>query len=214
MQLKAKRARSSYKSEGTYLRAVFKNNSKKISQNMADIWIRKGIQRRDNLSDMEAQAITEEQIQAARKDKSLVYKQFKGLIEERMKYKNPKTDENYSMSEALRVEARSKDLNRTWSTGDVYSRNFHNLILNAKDVKKKFYEHEGIKKVDYSKYNFLGYYYYQGKECAVYNYGDSYFLEAKSPQRGSGASVYYMTGEQLDYNMNTNTVVFAQHRKG
>ncbi len=222
MRFNAKRTRSKYKSSGTYLRAVFNNNKGKISKNIADVWIKLGIAKRDNLSDIEFSQITDEEVMEARKDSKLVYKRFKGLVEERMKYKNPKTRTNpndpdsarpYTMEEAIIVESRSKDLNRTWTTGDVYSRNFHSKILQSLDVKEQFYKNEGIYKVDYSKYKFEGYYNYDGSERAVYSYGNSYFLEAKSPSKGSGATITYMTAKDFDEYERTGKIVLEKYRK-
>ena len=51
----------------------------------------------------------------------------------------------------------------------------------------------------------MGYYKYKGKDVAVYNYGDSYFLEYQSPQdkEGQGATLQYLSGwawqRALDY---------------
>ena len=187
MRLKAKRARKQYKSDLTYIRAVYNNNKKKIAANIADEWV-----------------------EAFGGD---VYKAFKSLIQDQMKYSNPKTGKKYTVEEAIRREAGSKDLNKEWTTGDVYARNFHSLILKEKEVKEVFYQHEGIKRIDYSQYNFLGYYKYNGRDVAVYNYGDSYFLEYQSPKDGTGASLEYMSGYQWQRYNDTKNITLTKVRR-
>lgn len=187
MRLAAKRRRKYYKSDSTYIRAVYNNNKKKIKENMAPEWI-----------------------EAFDGD---IYKAFKSLIKDQMRYTNPKTNKRYSVEEAILRESRSKDLNKNLSTGDIYARNFHSLITKDKEVKELFYQHEGIKRIDYSQYNFLGYYTYNGHEVAVYNYGDSYFLESKSPKEGTGASIEYMSGYNWERYKGSGNIVMYKHRK-
>ena len=187
MRLKAKRSRKYYKSDLTYIRAVYNNNKKKINANIADEWV-----------------------EAFGGD---VYKAFKSLIQDQMKYQNPRTKKKYTVEEAISRESRSKDLNKEWTTGDIYARNFHSLILKEKEVKKLFYQHEGIKRIDYKEYKFLGYYKYNGRDVAVYNYGDSYFLEFQSPKDGTGASLEYMSGYQFQRYIETSNLVLEKIRR-
>ena len=187
MRLKAKRPRKYYKSDATYIRAVYNNNKKKINANISEEW----------LEAFEGDA----------------YKAFKNLIKDQMQYTNPKTDKKYTVEEAIRREAGSKDLNKNWSSSDVYARNFHSLITSDKEIKELFYQHEGIKKIDYKEYRFLGYYYYNGREVAVYNYGDSYFLESQSPKDGTGASLTYLSGFQWQRYQDEAKIVLMTHRK-
>ena len=211
MQLTAKRRRKDYKSDRTYLKAVFEYNRKKISKNIATAWVRVGAS--DILGATNVQMLSDDEIENLRKDKRIIYNAFKKIIEEKKQYTNPKTQQKYTTEEALKIEARSKDLNRTWSTGDVYARHLHKLITRDDNIKELFYQHEGIKKIDYSQYNFLGYYYYDGKEQAVYNYGDSYFLEAKSPKEGLGASLTYISGHNWQRQLDTGNIVFKEARR-
>lgn len=215
MRIKTRRKRSAYKSEANYIRAVYVSNKKKIMKNISDSWIKKGIKAiklKQGKSEEEAEKISEEEIAAARENSKFIYKQFKGLVAEKMKYTNPKTKKDYTASEAIRILKNSKDLNNNWTTGDVYSRNFYNLIKKEKEVKRKFFENEGLKtRINYKKFEFLGYYLYNGKENAVYKYGNSYFLEAKSPKDRTGASLTFMTEYEFD---NNNNITFSKWRKG
>ena len=217
MRIKTRRKRSGYKSEKTYIKAVFSSNKNKIMKNMAETWIRKGIKNKkmaEGMSEEEAQVISDAEIAAARKDSKFMYRQFYDLVDEKMKYKNPETKKNYTAFEAIKKLENSKDLNKNWTTGDVYSRNFYNLIKKDKSVKSQFFANEGLKtRVDYKKFEFLGYYIYKGKENAVYRYGDSYFLERKSPEEGTGASLTYMTGTTFEMYESTDKIAFNKWRK-
>lgn len=187
MRLKAKKRRKYYKSDATYIRAVFNNNKKKIIANISEEWV-----------------------EAFGGD---VYKAFKNLVMDQMKYTNPKTNKKYTVEEAITREARSKDLNKNWSSSDVYARNFHSLVASDNEIKEIFYQHEGIKRIDYKEYKFLGYYYYNGKEVAVYQYGDSYFLEHQSPKDGTGATLTYLSGYQWQRFQDEGKIVVMTWRK-
>ena len=184
MRLKAKRTRKTYKSELAYIRAVYQHNKKKIDRNISEEWV----QGKSN------------------------YEGFRDLALDIMSYTNPKTGKKYTAEEALKRLARSKDLNKNWETGDVFGRNFHEVVKKNKEVKEIFYQHEGIKKIDYKSYNFLGYYNYKGTNVLLYNYGDSYFLEEKSPKAGAGASLQYMSGYQYQRSIGVD-LKFVQKRK-
>lgn len=168
MQLKAKKKRSQYKSDLAYIRAVYLKNKKQIDKNINEIWV---------------------ETYGGNK-----YTAFKQLILEKMKFQNPKTKQKYTVTEAMRSEARSQDLNKDWDASYVRKRNFHELIKGNEEIKDIFYQHEGIKRIDYNEYQFLGYFDYHGRNCVVYKYGDSYFLEFQSPKEGTGASVMYVSG--------------------
>lgn len=189
MQLKAKRKRKYYKSDATYIRAVYNNNKKKIKENISEEWLELF--------------------------NGNTYEAFKSLVRDQMAYQNPKTKKKYTVEEAIRREARSKDLNKNLTTGDIYARNFHNLITKATEIKELFYQHEGIKRIDFKQYRFLGYYAYNSKEAAVYNYGDSYFLEFQSPKDGNGKSLMYLSGYQWSYTEKNNIKPFEHvYKKG
>ena len=99
MRIKTRRKRSGYKSEKTYIKAVFSSNKNKIMKNMAETWIRKGIKNKkmaEGMSEEEAQVISDAEIAAARKDSKFMYRQFYDLVDEKMKYKNPETKKNYT----------------------------------------------------------------------------------------------------------------------
>ena len=169
MRLKAKRARKNYKSELAYIRAVYMHNKKKIDRNISEEWV----EGKSN------------------------YEGFRDLTLDIMSYTNPKTGEKYTADEAIKRLARSKDLNKNWETGDVFGRNFHEIIKKHKDIKELFYQHEGIKKIDYKSYEFMGYYNYKGTNVLMYKYGTSYFLEEKSPKAGVGATITYFSETEL-----------------
>lgn len=203
MRLKAKHSRKFYKSDRQYIRAVFNANKRKIIENIGTEWIEKYYENAD-----EANFYRKQYLQTKKKPSNMnqawenkyvervAYKEFKELVESQMAYTNPKTEKKYTVEEAILRESRSKDLNKEWTTADVYARNFHELVKKNSDIKEVFYQHEGIKRIDYSQYNFMGYYKYKGKDVAVYNYGDSYFLEYQSPQdkEGQGATLQYLSG--------------------
>ena len=190
MRLKAKHRRSFYKSDVAYIRAVYVKNKKKIDANISPEWV-------------EAEKI----------GNGSSYKAFKELVLSVMEYTNPKTEKKYTVEEAIRREAGSKDLNKNWSSADVYARNFHSLVTSDKEIKEIFYQHEGIKKIDYKQYEFLGYYYYNGREVAVYKYGDSYFLEHQSPKDGTGATLTYLSGYQWQRYQDEGKVFVKTWRK-
>lgn len=130
-----------------------------------------------------------------------------------MKYENPKTKKRYTVEEAIKREARSKDLNRDWDTADVYARNFHSKIRQDRKMMSKFYYYEKIKKIDYSKYEFLGYYSYLGNDVVVYRYNNSYFVEYQSPKGDKGGNLIFMTRSEFElYEMN-GIISFKQYRK-
>lgn len=188
MQLRAKKRRSQYKSEQAYIRAVYLHNKKKIAKNM-----------------------DEKLLEANNYN---VYSAFKDRIEAYMSYTNPKTGKAFTASEAIKRITRSKYLNKEWTTADVYARNFHELIKKNKRVKKMFYENEMISKIDYSKYEFLGYYNVNGTSRVVYRYGKSYFLEPQSPKGGSGeASLAYLTEWDFEEMESMGKITFEKYRK-
>lgn len=236
MRLKARRKRSKYRSDLEYIRSVFQSNKNKIIENISIEWLgkrfedssisnevlrrAKGIEEAEKslaLYNKNPKKLTlEEKILWKENKKEIqkkAYQAFKNLIEDQMKYTDPKTDKGYTVERAILREARSKDLNKTWDSGDVFSRNFHELILREKDIKEVFYQHEGIKRIDYNEYKFLGYYYYDGREAAVYNYGDSYFLEFQSPKEGTGASLIYLSGYQWQRYKEENRIYLKVDRK-
>ena len=176
MRLGAKKRRGAYKTDVAYIRAVYQHNKKKIDKNISPEWV-------------EAYGDS--------------YKAFKNLILEQMKYQNPKTNKKYTVEEALKRESRSKDLNKTWTSTDISNRNFHELVKKDKDMYQLFKQHEGIKKINYSAYQFEGYFNFQGRPCAVYSYNDgegstdSYFFEFQSPKDATGATLFYYNGYQV-----------------
>lgn len=191
MRLNAKRKRSAYRTELEYIRAVYLHNKKKIAKNISPEWV-------------EA-------------NNGNVYQAFKELVQSQMKYTNPKTNKNYTALEAIKRESRSMDLNKNWSIGDIYGRNFHSLVSEHKELKKEFYQHEGINRynpIDYSKYSFEGYYHYKGKQVLLYRYGDTYFVESQSPDAKTGASLEIFSGSKYYELTRTNALRLEQKRRG
>ena len=88
-------------------------------------------------------------------------------------------------------------------------------IKKNKEIKELFQQHEGINKVnriDYRKFEFLGYFTHKGTNKLVYRYGDSYFLESKSPKKGAGATLEYYSGVRYTQELGKE-VKFIQKRK-
>lgn len=220
MRLKANKPRDKYKSESTYIRAVFNANKKKIIENISNEWV-KNIDKdefeflRNNYTRLKKSKKTDFKYNEKQQLEKEVYRAFKDLVESQMAYTNPKTNKNYTAVEAIAREARSKDLNKYWDTKDVYARNFHSLVKKYDDVKKEFYQHEGIKKIDYRKYNFEGYYQLRGGgSVAVYSYGDSYFLQAQSPKGKAGVgSLTYLTKQEFDEYIRIGRIAFEVSRR-
>ena len=190
MQLKAKRSRKYYRTDLAYIRAVYLHNKKKIAKVISPEWL-------------EA-------------NNGNVYEAFKDLIKSQMAYKNPYTKKNYTVDEAIKRESRSMDFNPKWTIGDVYGRNFHSLVVQHKELKKLFYEHEGINrynKIDYKQYSFEGYYFYKGKSALLYKYGTTYFIETQSPDANSGASLELFGESSLRNLEKTNQLILDAHRR-
>ena len=241
MRFRAKRRRKYYKSDATYLKAVFNKNQKKLIEQISPEWLIKRVESkrenegfskffkekiknyskntRLNLDDIEmvreAYLNKDSDISPELKKefKKVVYDAFKTLVKGQMQYENYRTGKKYTIDEALDVESRSKDFNKEWTTGDVYARNFHKLVTRDKNIKELFYQHEVIRKINYSEYNFLGYYLYKGKEVAVYNYGDSYFIDYQSPKDGTGSSLEYVSGYNWQRYLDTGTASLYKYRK-
>jgi uncharacterized protein YdiU (UPF0061 family) len=146
MRLKAKHSRKFYKSDKQYIRAVFNANKRKIIENIGTEWIQKYYENAD-----EANFYREQYLKTRKKPSNMdqawnnkyvervAYKEFKELVESQMAYTNPKTEKKYTVEEAILRESRSKDLNKEWSTADVYARNFHQLVKKNADIKEVFY---------------------------------------------------------------------------
>lgn len=186
MQLNAKRRRKHYRTEKEYIRAVYQHNKKKIIKNADPEWIRS--------------------------HNNNPYLAFKDLIEHQMSFLNPKTGKKFTASESIKRASRSKYLNKEWTTADIYARNFHSLITKDKELMELFYRHEGINRIEFDKYEFLGYYTYQGSGTVVYRYGDSYFIEPQSPKAQSGG-LLYVSGQNFMQMKNQGQIVFDKYRK-
>jgi len=236
MRLKARRKRSGYRTDLEYIRSVYQSNKDKIINNISIEWLGKryedsnigeltvrrlgGIERAEkayNLYKKNPKKMSlEDKIEWEKNKKEIeskAYQAFKNLIKDQMSYQDPKTKKNYTVERAILREARSKDLNKTWSSSDVFARNFHSLVRQDKKIMGQFYYHENIKKIDYSKYEFMGYYKYLGRDVAVYNYGDSYFLEFQSPKDGTGASLVYLTRFEFELYSKNQKISLDKYRK-
>lgn len=237
MRLKARRARKFYKSDKQYIRAVYQTNKDKIINNISIEWLGRKFQDKNITDDMirrrqgieaaeeaiklynkNPKKMTLEERMTYQDNKKIIekaaYSAFKDLVEDQMEYTDPDTKKNYTVERAILRESRSKDLNKNWSTADVYARNFHELIKKNTDIKEIFYQHEGISRIDYKQYQFLGYYKVRGgKSVAVYNYGDSYFLEYQSPKGGTGGGIEYISGFQWQRYIEDGTLALETYRK-
>lgn len=237
MRLKARRARKFYKSDTQYIRAVYQRNREKIVNNISFEWLgvfyqdkniiddtlrtKKGIEKAKEAyklyKENPKKMTLEERLTYEDNKKQLeknAYKAFKDLVQDQMEYTDPNTKKNYTVERAILRESRSKDLNKEWTTADVYARNFHELIKKNTDIKEIFYQHEGISRIDYKQYQFLGYYKVRGgKSVAVYNYGDSYFLEYQSPKGGTGGGIEYISGFQWQRYIEDGTLALETYRK-
>lgn len=176
MQLKALKSKSKYKNTSAYLDAVYRKNKAQIDNNISPEWV-------------------------------AVYKTpkaaFKNLIKEQMKHFNYKTGKNYTVNQALKQKANSKDLNKTWGNKDIMYNNFQGLIKKDKELQKEFRkrirdERGRFRKYDPKELSFRGYYASAEGNAAVYQFGDLVILEKKSPDKATGASISYMTQAQFD----------------
>lgn len=186
MQLSARKRRKQYRTELEYIRAVYQHNKKKIIKNM------------------------DPDVIEAHNDNA--YLAFKDLVTSQMSFLNPKTGKKFTASESIKRLGRSKYLNKEWTTADVYARNFHSLVTKDKDLMELFYRHEGINRIEFDKYEFLGYYNYQGSSTVVYKYGDSYFIEPQSPKNQSGGLIY-VSSHNFRQMQSQGQIVFEKYRK-
>ena len=177
MQLKALKTKKHYKNTSAYIDAVYRNNKNIIDSNMSPEWI-------------------------------AVYKTpkaaFKALVKEQMLQKNYKTGKNFTVQQAIKTKANSKDLNKDWSRADIMYNNFQGLVKKdkglAKEFRKRLRDERGrFTKYDPKKLKFLGYYSSSTGNAAVYQFGDLVILEKKSPDKNTGASVSYMSKDDFDF---------------
>lgn len=241
MRLKARKKRSKYRTDLEYIRSVYQSNKSKIIKNMAYEWLGKRYEpegldrtiasREGRKKAEEAVAFyemnpkkmsLEEQIAWKENKKELekkAYQTFKSLIEDQMRYTDPNTKEGYTVERAILRESRSKDLNKKWDTADVYARNFHEKIKMYDDgrLREEFYEYENIKRIDYSQYQFMGYYSYKdpqnGGNYVVYRYNNSYFLEGQSPKGKQNGNFIFMKREEFENKLELGIIEFSVFRK-
>lgn len=153
------------------------------------------------------------------------YRAFKSLVEDRMRYRNPKTDKYYTPGEAVKGVLNSKDMNPSWSASDVYANNFLSKIKSDKELKRAITNKMGIDKKyvytrkdkqitrlreNYSadKIKFEGYFNVGSSNALVYCYDDDvYIIEYKSPKKGTGATFDVVGKEEFERNLENNYII-------
>lgn len=188
MQLKARKARTKYKNDTSYIEAVYRKNKEFIDSNIEPAWINKyGTPERA----------------------------FKKLVKEQMSYKDYKTGKNKTVSAAIKTVANSKDLNKNWTNADIKYNNFQALLKKDKNLYSEFKKRNRDARGRFKKYNpkdlkFLGYYADSSGTAAAYKFDDLIILEFKSPQKGTGASVAYM--DEWNFKQAIGKTLFAAGR--
>lgn len=191
--LKAKRRRSSYKSDTHFIRAVYLKNKEEIDRRIDPVFTQ-------NRSPYEA---------------------FKSLVYDRMEdynYSVGKEGEGkyrkYTISEAIRAVNNSTDMMGDYTDLDVAGKkkyvraqNFYQLLRKGKDSFKEFRELAlRNEKGRYTKYDpnqllFRGYFHDEKGNFAAYQYGETMVIERQSPTDGTGASIEVTTLFEFEHNL-------------
>lgn len=203
-----KKSRKLYQSDARYIRAFYQQNKAYIDSHIDP----------DLVSEHESP-----------------YQAFKLIVQDQQTYTNPKTGNKYTVQEAIRRELRSKEMNKDWTTADVYANNFLNLIKNTTDLRKSITELSNEEKITYErtlksgkkitvtrlkegfkkeKINFEGYFSVMGTSAIVYSYDDVYIIEYISPKAGSGATFDVVPKEEFERKLGKEIVFVVRRKRG
>lgn len=203
-----KKSRKVYQSDARYIRAFYQQNKAYIDSHIDP----------DLVSEHESP-----------------YQAFKLIVQDQQTYTNPKTGNKYTVQEAIRRELRSKEMNKDWTTADVYANNFLNLIKNTTDLRKSITELSNEEKITYErtlksgkkitvtrlkegfkkeKINFEGYFSVMGTSAIVYSYDDVYIIEYISPKAGSGATFDVVPKEEFERKLGKEIVFVVRRKRG